>query len=150
LASEPEQRFEPLSAEDEARLAKQRAVVEAHLADDEENRRRYTTPAGKLGLLRALLEAKVFKPTQTWELQCMGIVLGDVFVQKCGWLWRMVVDEYGRDPCVKVPGSSVILFPLTMISKRIERGEEVDVFELYNLASGDAALSAKTAAQQPD
>ena len=32
----------------------------------------------------------------------------------------------------------MILFPLTMISKRIERGETVDVFDLYN---GVAALA---------
>jgi len=29
-------------------------------------------------------------------------------------------------------GTSIILFPQTMISKRIERGEEVDVFDLFN------------------
>jgi hypothetical protein len=48
------------------------------------------------------------------------------------WLWRMVNDQYGRDPCVKIPGSSIVIFPVTMISKRIEHGEEVDVFDLFN------------------
>ena len=35
----------------------------------------------------------------------------------------MVEDEKGRDPAIRIPGTTVILFPLTMISKRIERGE---------------------------
>src|SRR5258706_7581618 len=64
-------------------LATQRAVVEKYLGDDDA-RTKYTKPAGKLGLLRALLTQKVFKPTQTHELQCMGIVLGDTFVQELG------------------------------------------------------------------
>lgn len=62
----------------------------------------------------------------------MGIVLGDVFVQDKGFHWIMVEDEYGRDPAIKFEDTSIIAFPLTMISKRIERGEEVDVFDLYN------------------
>ena len=44
----------------------------------------------------------------------------------------MVEDEHGRDPAVRMPKTSIILYPLTMISKRIERGDQVDVFELFN------------------
>jgi hypothetical protein len=46
--------------------------------------------------------------------------------------WVMVEDEHGRDPAVRLPSTSIIFFPLTMISKRIERGEKVDVFDLFN------------------
>ena len=49
----------------------------------------------------------------------------------------MVEDEYGRDPCLVVDGTSIMLFPLTMISKRIERGEEVDVFDIFNALADD-------------
>lgn len=129
-ASTPQKITAP-SAADLEQLGKQRAVVERYLAD-EDSRKKYTTPAGKLGLLRALLDQKVFKPTETYELQCMGIVLGDVFVQELGMEWVMVEDEYGRDPAVRLPGTSVMLYPLTMISKRVERGESVDVFDLFN------------------
>jgi hypothetical protein len=33
---------------------------------------------------------------------------------------------------VRVPGSTILMYPLTMISKRVERGDEVDVFQLFN------------------
>jgi hypothetical protein len=61
--------------EDQKRLRDQRAVVEKYLADDT-SRQKYQTAAGKLGLIRAVLSANVFKPTQTydcsaWEL-CWG------------------------------------------------------------------------------
>lgn len=128
----PGQKIEPVNEKDLARMAKQRAVVERYLGADAENLRKYQFAAGKLGLLRALLERDVFQPTQTYELQCMGIVLGDALVQHCGVEWRAVEHEGGRDPCVQVPGTTIVLFPLTMISKRVERGEQVDVFGLFN------------------
>jgi hypothetical protein len=46
--------------------------------------------------------------------------------------WVMVEDEHSRDPAVRLPKTTIILFPLTMISKRVERGEKVDVFDLFN------------------
>ena len=47
--------------------------------------------------------------------------------------WIMVEDEHGRDPAVRMPNTTIILFPMTMVSKRIQRGDKVDVFELYNV-----------------
>ena len=120
-----EQILSALTDADLQRLEKQRAVVTRYL--DEDGLEKYETAAGKLGTLRALLAAEVFSAEQTYELQAMGIVLGDVFVQDMGFHWIMVADEHGRDPAVKFQDTSVILFPLTMISKRIERGEAVDV-----------------------
>ncbi len=130
-----EQRFSSLTAEDAERLDTQRARITQYLRD--EDRSKYATAAGKLGLIRALLEAGVFAADDTWELQCLGIVLGDAFVQDLGVEWVMVEDEHGRDPALALPGTSVHLFPLTMISKRIERGEVVDVFQLFNAVAAD-------------
>ncbi|WP_019142886.1 DUF3806 domain-containing protein [Noviherbaspirillum massiliense] len=124
-----------LAGEDRAQLDKQRAVVEHYLAD-EESRKRYQTAAGKLGTLRALLEARVFKPEQSYELQCMGVVPGDAFVQDMVFEWVIVEDEQGRDPAIRYRDTSIILYPFTMISKRIERGDEVDIFDLYNGIAG--------------
>ena len=119
-------------------------MIERYLSD-EDSRTKYKTPAGKLGLLRALLEQQVFKSTQTYELQCMGIVLGDTFVQEMGMEWITVEDKYGSDPAVRVPGTAIIIYPLTMISKRVERGEAVDVFALFNgVADQIEQIKAKT------
>jgi len=130
------QAISALTGADLDRLDEQRAVVTRYL--DAINLEKFATAPGKLGTLRALLAAGVFAPDQTWELQSMGIVLGDVFVQQMGFHWIMVEDEYGRDPAVRYEETSVILFPLTMISKRLERSEDVDVFDLFN---GIAAIA---------
>jgi hypothetical protein len=134
MTDQPQEISEP-TPEDLARLAEQRGFIEAYLKDAA-SREKYKAAAGKLGLLRALLEAHAFEPSQTWELQSMGVVLGDAFVQELGLRWVMVKDAYGRDPALAVPGKTVLLYPLTMISKRVEAGETVDVFELFNWTAG--------------
>lgn len=126
----PQEISSPTHADIE-QMAAQRQLIERYLAD-ELSRQKYKTPAGKLGTLRAMLAASIFDATQTHELQSMGIVLGDVFVQDMGFHWVIVEDSNGRDPALQYLDTSVILYPLTMISKRIERGETVDVFDLYN------------------
>jgi len=131
MTTESTQKITPLTEADQKRLRDQRAVIEKFLPD-ESSRQKYRKAAGKLGTIRAILDRNLFKPTQTYELQCLGIVLGDAFVQELKMEWVMVEDEHGRDPAVRLPSTSIILFPLTMISKRIERGEKVDVFDLFN------------------
>jgi len=132
MSDQPEQIITTLTEDDQNHLAGQRAVVEMYLAN-EDSKQKYQKAGGKLGTIRALLQAGTFKPEQTYELQCLGVVLGDAFVQELGWEWIIVEeDEYGRNPAVRVPDTTIILYPLTMISKRVERGEEVDVFDLFN------------------
>ena len=131
MKSESTQKVTALTEADQERLKDQRAVIEKFLPD-ESSRQNYKKAAGKLGIIRAILDRNLLKPTQTYELQCLGIVLGDVFVQELKMEWVMVEDERGRDPAVRLPKTSIIMFPLTMISKRIERGEKVDVFDLFN------------------
>jgi Domain of unknown function (DUF3806) len=131
MAAQSTQKITTLTEADRKRLRDQRAVIEKFLADDS-SRQNYKKAAGKLGIIRAILDRKLFKPTQTYELQCLGIVLGDAFVQELKMEWIMVEDEHGRDPAVRLPKTSIIIFPLTMISKRIERGEKVDVFDVFN------------------
>ena len=131
MADQSAQKVTSPSQADRQRLHDQRAVVERYLAD-ESSKAKYQTAAGKLGTIRAILAGNVFRRSQTYELQCLGIVLGDAFVEDLRMEWVMVEDAHGRDPAVRLPGTSIILFPLTMISKRIERGEVVDVFDLYN------------------
>lgn len=126
-----EQTVTPPEPEDLKRLEMQRAVLERYIAD-EASFANYQKAPGKLGLLRSLLEDGMIHPHQTYDLQCMGVVLGDAFVDHFGFEWVMVEDSYGRDPAIRLPDTSIILFPLTMISKRIERGEAVDVFDLFN------------------
>jgi hypothetical protein len=119
--------FVPLDTEDEQRLSKQRTEVNTLCA-----RVGQGIPQGEgavLKALQAILDSGVLNAEDTYALQCLGVVLGDVLAGRLGLTWRAVVDAYGRDPCLVLEGTSIILFPLTMISKRVERGEAVDIRE---------------------
>lgn len=123
------QEFLPLSETDLQNLEAKRRWVREHYERDAEAK--YQKLSGKLALLSAILSNGWIQPDETLKLQCLGISFGDALAQLMGLEWRMVVDEYGRDPALIQPGTSIVLFPQTMISKRIENGERVDVHELF-------------------
>ncbi|MDP5240169.1 DUF3806 domain-containing protein [Uliginosibacterium sp. 31-16] len=129
--SATDQKISALNSTDKTFLAQQRQTLEKYLGDDR-SKENYKTAAGKLGLLRALLDQKVFKPDQTHAFECMGVILGDAFAQKLHMEWIVVEDAKGRDLALRIPKTSIIIFPASMILKRVSRGESVDVFALFN------------------
>lgn len=128
--TDDDQTVTPLTAGDRERMTAQRALCERHLTADA--RATYATVDGKLGLLRALVAGKVFGRDQTRELQGIAFVFGDAMALQAGLEWVIAADEHGREPALRVPGSSILLYPLTMIAKRLEAGETVDVRELFD------------------
>jgi hypothetical protein len=86
-----------------------------------------------LSRLQRIIESGVVDRSATYTLQSLGIAFGKVFVNdNPGYDWWMVEDEYGRDPAIRYKKSTLLAYPRTMISKRIEDGERVDVQELYD------------------
>jgi hypothetical protein len=79
-----------------------------------------------------VINDKVFSTTQTYELQSLGVVLGDVLAKPLGLHWVIVSDEYGTDPTLRYLDTTIQVNALTVISKRIEDGESVDVQAIYN------------------
>jgi Domain of unknown function (DUF3806) len=125
----PEPKFSEMSDGESERLDQQRALVAAAA------KRRYGTAAlsrtkGDLPILQRLINDKVFKKSQTYELQSLGVVFGDVLASELPLRWVMITDKYGTDPTLRFENTSININPLTMISKRVERDEPVDVFSL--------------------
>jgi hypothetical protein len=123
-------KFSDLTNEDRARLDKQRQVVLSVLKD------KFGVAAlngdkSDLKLIQRILDEKVFNPSQTYELQSLGIVFGDVLAKELGLHWAIITDEYGTDPTLRFENTSINFNALTMISKRVERGEKVDVEDLF-------------------
>jgi hypothetical protein len=58
------------------------------------------------------------------------VVFGDVLASELPLRWMMITDEYGTDPTLRFKNTSTNINALTMISKRVERDEPVDVFRL--------------------
>jgi hypothetical protein len=73
----------------------------------------------------------VLQPDQTLELQALGVVLGDVMVAQLGFSWAIVEDELGRSRALRLGESDDLVYPVTMISKRVEKDIRFTVEELY-------------------
>lgn len=127
-----DQKLEPLNPNDIADLEAKRTWVREHY--DEAARHQYDTVEGKLRLLDAILRNKWIAPDETLKLQCLGVTFGDALAQKLGLTWVAIEDEYGRDAALTLDGTSARVFPITSISKRIERGEEVEAYGLFENA----------------
>jgi hypothetical protein len=132
------QKFTELSQEDAARLDQQRDVV-ATVAKRRYGAVEFTMAKADLELLQRLLDDRVFAKTQTYELQCLGVVLGDVLAAELPLRWVMVTDEYGTDSTLRYKDSTIQVNALTMISKRIERGEDVDVSAMLRMTAEQIA-----------
>jgi len=118
-----------LTADDEDRLERARTWVKGHFTELTEEK--YDTLDDKLRVIDAILSQHWLSADQTAELQCLGVTFGDAIAQKLMLEWVIVEDEYGRDPAVNWPGTTILCHTLTMISKRVEDGEEVDVYDLF-------------------
>lgn len=82
--------------------------------------------------LQQIINSNQIPVSNTQELQSLGIVFGKVFVNETpNFNWWVVKDEYGKDACIRYKETNLLIFPQTMISKRVEDSEKIDVFELF-------------------
>ena len=124
------QRIEPPNATDINAVAK--LFVHADELVKSITGKRLTGNELDLVYIQQVLDSGTVEPEATYSLQALGIAFGKVFIENTpNYDWWMVDDEYGRDPAIRFKMTTLLSFPQTMISKRIEDGEEIDVVQLY-------------------
>ena len=111
-------------------LEKARNWVKGHFAENGD--RSYAISSKRLSCIQLILDEGWIAPSETWKLQALGVALGDSVAEILMLDWVTVKDDFGQDPALNWPGTQILCFPLTMISKRIERGETVDVYFLLD------------------
>lgn len=94
----------------------------------------YSTVKAKLALLDTILSNGWVEQGETVKLQALGVAFGDALAQELGLAWVAVDDEHGCDPALILEGTSLTVFPLTSISKHVEAGDSVDIYELFAVA----------------
>jgi Domain of unknown function (DUF3806) len=137
------QRVLPLDGELAADVQAKRMWVLGHY--EREPEASYSTVEAKLLLLDTILCNGWVAPTETVKLQALGVTFGDALAQQLGLTWVAIDDEYGCDAALILEGTSVKVFPLTSISKRVEAGEAVEVRELFAAACSTIQRIAKDA-----
>ena len=84
-----------------------------------------------LALLQTLLDKRLVGRDDTAHLQGMGVVLGELLRKEKGLFWTIYTDKLGRSRALEIPGKREFIFPVTMISRRVEAGVDVNVREVY-------------------
>ena len=121
----------PLTSREQAELEQQREIVADFLREQCDT---YSLPRLKsdLGSLQRLVDDGFFGPEQVYEWCCVGVVFGDVLATEFDLDWVICHDEFGVEPALRYGDTSVMVFPRTLIFKRVERGEAVDLLELMD------------------
>ena len=132
LAEETVQISEP-SALDIQFMEQQRQTVQK-LAASNLGRQFSGDKARDLELLQALLDRGLVRPDQVRELQAMGVIMGDLLAADLGMHWVIYEDSMGRSRALRWQESDNYLFPITMIARRREVGNETPVVAIYQRA----------------
>lgn len=119
----------PLQPADIENLAKARDWIKEHFTDSAEER--YGSVEGKLRVIDAILQNGWVAPHETEKLQSLGVAFGDAVAQQLNMDWVIIEDEYGCEPALNWPGTSVNTYPVTIISKRVADGETPDIYTLF-------------------
>ena len=130
-AGEP--RITELSYLDKQYMTQQRELI-ADLASLELGRRFNGDQANDLEILQLLLDRRLVRSDQTAELQAMGIIMGDLLAADLGMNWVVYEDQQGRSRALRYQQSDEYLFPVTMISRRREVGNQTPVAVIYQKA----------------
>ncbi len=84
-----------------------------------------------LELCQRLIDDKRVKAKNILEAQCIGVALGNVWVKTTPMQWKQVKNEFGSMLALHNPGTKMVLYPLTMVSKRLAHHQEIDLISLY-------------------
>ncbi len=89
-------------------------------------------PEGRIRLLQLIMDSKALPKKEAFKLRCLGTYLGQAITEKTGWPWKVVEDEHGIDLAIQIPWPNGWIFPLNLISRKVENNEPVDVKELFD------------------
>jgi hypothetical protein len=129
----------PLGSADSLKSERQREQV-ITLARRKLGRTVDGTSLADLDALQRLIDERHVAQTDTFAQQCLGVVLGDVMASTLRLEWVVVDDEHGRSRALRRKGQQEIFFPVTMISKRMKFGEQIDVRALYQQVAEQVAV----------
>lgn len=64
----------------------------------------------------------------------LGVAFAFVFESTGEFEWVRVTDEFGSESCLAIPGKEIWISPISMIVKRVDRGDDVDLAQLFDTA----------------
>ena len=83
-----------------------------------------------LAQLQRLIDDRAITKENVLEAQCIGVVLGNVFAHNTNMRWQRVANQYGDMISLHDEGIQFTLYPLTMVSERLDDGRAIDLIAL--------------------
>ena len=93
-----------------------------------------------LDTLQRILDERLVPAEDKLTLQAMGFVFGDLLGDRLNMDWVVYRDNKGRSRALRYRQMDVYLFPVTMISRRQERGSEHRLKTLFDDKVRDTRL----------
>ena len=84
-----------------------------------------------IGTLQNIIDRGVVSSSDTSSLQALGVVFGDLLRMELDMYWCVYTDDIGRTRALRYRETNVYLFPVTMISRRIQFGSNPDLRALF-------------------
>lgn len=133
--TEVEVRIEPLSAIDQQFMAEQRNRVET-LAN-RLGRRLSGDTERDLDTLQAIIDRDLISHEDRLSLQALGVVFGDLLASELDMHWIVYRDRAGRSRALQYRNDATYIFPVTMISRRVEAQSVRPVADLFQTTVDD-------------
>lgn len=90
-----------------------------------------------LSTIQQIIDRDILKKNQTQEWQDVGVVFGDILANQFDLHWVSYGDDKGISTALQWKDTQNFVFPVTMFSKRIQFGEELNVDALYKKITKD-------------
>lgn len=92
-----------------------------------------------LKTLQRIVDMRVLKKDHGRQWQSLGIAFGDILVNNFDLHWVVMEDEFGVSKALQWRDTKNFVFPITLFSKRVEFGQDIDMVAIYNKLSDDIA-----------
>lgn len=125
----------PVTKEEEQRISSAVATVGKMLQSRIEDARLAGTRED-LRLLQRLQDEGALQEGREMELEAVGIVFGRVLAAELQLQWITVEWDGERVLALNYPNTTVMVFPDSMIAKRVDRGDQIDFEPLYHAIVG--------------
>lgn len=84
-----------------------------------------------LATIQELVDRNVLKKSQIKKWQEVGVIFGDILANEFDLHWVSYEDDRGVSTALQWRKTQNFVFPVTMLSKRVQFGDPIDVYALY-------------------
>lgn len=100
-----------------------------------------------LKVLQRIVDEKLIRQDDHEGWQSVGVVFGDMLADRLNLHWVQMEDDVGTSKALQWKKTNNFVFPITMLSKRQQWGQPIDVRALYVKIENEVARFQKALTQ---